>query len=241
MTYSLVLPFHSDLTSIGSTTRRAREEGWALGIREVLLAHNGKPLSAAAQAEVEALVAPPEEGRPEVRFLDTTDRGIGAGYKLGIREAREEFVILSADDLPFGWSDVIAFERAGRPDFAMGSKVHPDSQMRDLPQLRRVSSFAFLTVRRLLLGRRTPGDSQGSLIIRTSVAKRLLEDVVYDHYLVSLELATFHLQRGGTVVEVPVVFEEVPHGTSVSLFRDGLQMAKEVIALRRRARSVGRR
>lgn len=232
--YSLVLPFHSDLTSIGTTVRRAREEGPAHGIREVLLAHNGKPLSAEAQAKVDALVAPRDGDRPEVRFLDTTAKGIGAGYKLGIGEAREPFVILSADDLPFGWSDVLAFERAGRPDFAIGSKAHPDSQLAGVTKKRRIASITFLTLRRLLLGWGTPGDSQGSFILRTSVAKSLLPDLVYDHYLCSLELATLHLKRGGKVVEVPIVVDHNPHQSSVSVVKDGWRMTKELVELRQR-------
>ena len=173
-----------------------------------------------------------------MRLLDTTDKGIGAGYKLGIRGAREEFVILSADDLPFGWSDIVAFERAGSPDFAVGSKAHPNSYIAGVTVKRRISSFAFLTLRRVLLGRNTPGDSQGTLILRTSVAKRLLEDLVYDHYLVSLELVTFHLERGGQVIEVPIVYVDDPHPSSVSVVRDGWRMAKELVELRRRVKHV---
>lgn len=232
--YTLVLPFHSDLTSIGTTVRRAREEGPLHGIREVLLAHNGKPLSPEAQAKVDALVTPREGEKPEVRFLDTSDKGIGAGYKLGIREAREEFVILSADDLPFGWSDVTAFERAGRPDFAIGSKAHPDSQLVGVTKKRRIASITFLTLRRLLLGWGTPGDSQGSFILRTSIAKRLLPDLVYDHYLCSLELATLHLKRGGKIVEVPIIVDHNPHQSSVSVIKDGWRMTKELVELRQR-------
>jgi hypothetical protein len=239
-TYSLVLPFHSDLTSIGATTERARNEGAAHGVMEVLLAHNGRPLGDEARREVEALVVPAAAGKPEVRLLDTTDKGIGAGYKLGIKNARAEFVILSADDLPFGWSDVDAFERAGRPDFAIGSKAHPDSRRPGESRAfsRRVSTYGFLTLRRLLLGWNTPGDSQGSLILRTSTAQSLLPDLVYDHYLSSLELATLHLKRGGKVVEVPTIVDDAPHPSSVSVLRDGWKMATELVDLRRRVKRL---
>lgn len=236
MTYSLVLPFHSDLTSIGATTKRAREEGYGHGVREILLAHNGAKLSPEARAEVEALVAPASDGKPEVRLLDTDAKGIGAGYKLGIGAAREEFVILSADDLPFGWTDVKAFERAGSPDFAIGSKAHPESRLHGVVLIRQLSTLVFRLLRVLVLGRRTPGDSQGSLIIRTALAKRLAADVVSDHYLASLELATLHLERGGTVVEVPITNEHYPHPSSVSVGRDGWRMFKELVELRRRVK-----
>jgi hypothetical protein len=237
VTYSLVLPFHSDLTSIGATVRRAREEGGARGVREVLLCHNGRPLAPEAQAEVDALVATRDGERPEVRSFHTDAKGIGAGYKLGIREACEEFIILSADDLPFGWSDVAAFEAAGKPDFAIGSKAHRDSKLEGVTPLRRVSSLGFLTVRRLLLGWGTPGDSQGSFIVRASVGKSLLPSLVYDHYLASLELATLHLRRGGRVVEVPIIVDHNPHQSSVSVARDGWRMVKELVELRRRLKS----
>ncbi len=238
MTYSLVLPFHSDLTSIGRTVRRAREEGPSHGVREVLVAHNGRPLSSEARLEVESMVVARDGGRPEVRLLDTTAKGIGAGYKLGIAAATEEFTILSADDLPFGWTDVEAFERVGRPDFAIGSKAHHESRLPHVTRIRRLSSFAFLALRRLLLGRETPGDSQGSFILRTSIAKRLLPDLVYDHYLSSLELATLHLSRGGRVVELPITSEDNPHPSSVSVVRDGLRMTKELVELRRRMKML---
>jgi hypothetical protein len=238
VTYSLVLPFHSDLTSIGATVTRAREEGGSRGVREVLLCHNGRRLEEGAQAKVDALAAPADGERPSVRFLHTDDKGIGAGYKLGIREAKEEFVILSADDLPFGWSDLEAFERAGRPDFAIGSKAHRESKLVGVTALRRASSLTFLALRRLLLGWRTPGDSQGSFLVRTSVAKSLLPDLAYDHYLASLELASLHLQRGGRIVEVPIVVDHNPHQSSVSVARDGYRMTKELIELRARLRRL---
>jgi hypothetical protein len=234
MTYTLALPFHGDLTSIGTTVRRAREEGPAHGVGEVLLCHNGRPLVAEAQAKVDALVVPREGAMPSVRFLHTDDKGIGAGYKLGIREATEEYLVLSADDLPFGWSDVAAFELAGRPDFAIGSKAHRDSQLEGVTLSRRASSLVFLTLRRMLLGWGTPGDSQGSFILKTSVAKALLPELVYDHYLCSLELATLHLRRGGRIVELPIIVDHNPHASSVSVISDGWRMTKELVALRRR-------
>lgn len=236
MPYSLVLPFHNDLTSIGGTVRRAREEGPAQGIREVLLAHNGAKLSAEAQAKIDALVSSANGEQLKFRFLHTDGKGIGAGYKLGIAHASEEFVILSADDLPFGWTDVVGFERAGRPDFAIGSKAHRNSRTTGRSVVRSLSTLAFRLARVAILGLRTPGDSQGSLIIRTALAKKLAADVVSDHYLSSLELATLHLERGGRVVEVPVTIEEAPHPSSVSVGRDGVRMLRELVDLRRRVR-----
>lgn len=236
MTYSLVLPFHRDVSVLGATVARARSECGSRGVREVLLCHNGPPLSPEAQAGVDALVSEGDD-LPRVRLFHTDAKGIGAGYKLGIHEAGEEFVILSADDLPFGWTDLDAFEGAGRPDFAIGSKGHPRSVVAGIKPIRRFATFAFLSVRRLLLGWNTPVDSQGTLILRTSVARELASELVYDHYLCSLELATLHLQGGGKVVELPVAIEMSGRPSSVSVITDGLHMTKELVDLRRRLRA----
>lgn len=145
--------------------------------------------------------------------------------------------MLSADDLPFAWTDIDNFERVGRPDFAIGSKAHKDSrQPLGRGVSRHVGTFGFLMMRRLLLGWNTPRDSQGSLIIRTTLAQGLLPDLTYDHYLSSLELATLHLKRGGEVVEVPIQVDDIPHQSSVSVVKDGVRMAKELVDLRRRVK-----
>lgn len=234
MTYSLVLPFHRDVSVLGRTVARAMTEGAGRGVREVLLCHNGEPLPAEAQAVVEGLVTGGEADAPEVRYLHTNTKGIGAGYKLGIDGAREPFVILSADDLPFGWTDLDAFEAAGRPEFAIGSKAHPASRVVGIKTTRRLSTRMFLSLRRILLGAATPGDSQGSLILRTATAKRLRPDLEYDHYLCSLELATLHLRQGGSIVELPIDVEMAGRESSVSVVRDGLRMTLDLVKLRRR-------
>lgn len=235
MAYTLVLPFHGILDDILQSARTAREEGSAEGIREVLLAHNGKVLPPEKQAEVDALCAPADASHPAVRFVHTDRKGLGAGYRLGIAEATEEFVVLSADDLPFGWTDLRAFERAGRPDFAIGSKAHPDSKVKGVTFKRQVSTFGFKTLRRLVLGWNTPGDSQGSLIVRTAVAKAFLPELHYDNYLSSLELATLHLHAGGKIVEVPIE-NKPPQPTSISFFKDSALMARGLFELRGRRR-----
>ncbi len=228
--YTLVLPFHDNPEALASAVERARREGPAHGIRETLLCHNGPPLTPSERASVEALA------HGNVRLLHTDAKGLGAGYKLGIAEASEEHLVLSAADLPFGWSDVEAFEAAGKPEFAIGSKAHPDSRLAGVKPMRRVTSLVFRAVRVLALGRDTPGDSQGSLIVRTETARHLLPDLVYDHYLCSLELASLHLKQGGSVLEIPVRVENVGK-SSVSVVRDGYRMARDVLTLRRRLRA----
>ncbi len=246
-TYSLVLPFHAGTALVEKTVLRVLREGGERGVREVLLCHNGRPLAPDAQAKVDALAEAnktPSSAAPiVVRSLHTDAKGIGAGYKLGIREAREPHIILSADDLPFGWTDLDAYEIAGRPDFAIGSKAHRSSRLAGIKGTRRLSTLMFRSLRVMMLGWQTPGDSQGSLIMKTSLAKRLEPRLVYDHYLCSLELATLHLHNRGSIVELPVTIENNDHQTSsISIVKDGIRMAKELFELRQRMKTeVARR
>jgi hypothetical protein len=235
--FSLVIPFHSDVDKLAGTLALLREAGAAHGIREILLCHNGSTLAPDTRRSIEALAW---EG---VRLLSTPNKGIGAGYKLGIAAAREEFLVLSASDLPFGFTDVDAFgawarEHAGPPAVAIGSKGHPASRLADSYGMRRrLASRAFWLLRALVLGRETPKDSQGSILVRTELARALLPELAYDNYLFSLELVTLAQRRGHVVVELPIEISHHEGGaSSVSLLRDGRRMAIDLVRLSRRLR-----
>ncbi len=237
--FSLVVPFHSDVEKLSTTLGLLRESGPAQGIREILLCHTGSVLDPPTRSAIEARTW---EG---VRLLSTPTKGIGAGYKLGIRAAREEFLVLSASDLPFGFSDVEAFRAWARehgrpPDVAIGSKAHPRSRLASYGLQRRLASRAFWLLRALLLGRETPKDSQGSVLARTQIARSLLPELVFDNYLFSLEFVTLAQRRGHPVVELPIEISHHEGGaSSVSLLRDGTRMAIDLVQLSRRLREGG--
>lgn len=235
--FTLVVPFHSDADKLAHTLEIVRRSGGEHGIREVLLCHNGSELDAATRDAVEALAW------EDVRLLTTPTKGIGAGYKLGIAAGREEFLVLSASDLPFEFTDLEAFrawERThGRPpDVAIGSKGNPDSDLTPAYGFsRRLASRVFWLLRAAVLGFDTPKDSQGSILVRTTLARSLLPALEFDNYLFSLELVTLAQRRGHPVVELPIEIRHHEGGaSSVSLLRDGARMARDLINLKRRLR-----
>ncbi len=228
MTFTLVLPFHKDIEKLIPTLARVQVEGEKYGISEVLLCHNGAPLSVDALKRLQSFTF------PGVRILHTDAKGIGAGYRLGIANATADFVILSASDLPFGWTDLESFKKVSDCSFAIGSKAHAQSEIGKVTLKRRLASILFLIVRKILLGEETPEDSQGSLLLRKELAQSLVTECLYDNYLFSLEIASLHLQKGGQVVEVSVVLENNEGSSSVSLLRDGWQMLKDLLQLRHR-------
>ncbi|HEX3110105.1 MAG TPA: hypothetical protein VHU41_13510 [Thermoanaerobaculia bacterium] len=170
-----------------------------------------------------------------MRLLHTDARGIGAGYRLGIEQANAEVCVLSASDLPFGFTDIDAF-LALTPRLAIGSKAHPDSVLAGWGVKRRAAGFAFYLLRRTLLGRGTPHDSQGTILIETALAKRLLPDVRSDDYFFSLEIVTLAIAQGVQAIELPVTLEANSGPSSVSLVNDSVQLAKKTWLLRKRLR-----
>jgi dolichyl-phosphate beta-glucosyltransferase len=92
-------------------------------------------------------------------------QGMGNAYRAGIAASRGVRVVLTAIDLPFGFSDLEAAEHvdpAAHP-VVIGSKGHRDSVV-DRGLLRRVLSWGFWTLRRLVLGMRTL-DPQGTFVL----------------------------------------------------------------------------
>jgi hypothetical protein len=94
----------------------------------------------------------------------------------------------------------------------------------DRPKNRLLATLIFKRLRRVILGSRFPGDSQGTLIIKNSVATNLIPQCRHDDYLISLELITYHLAQGGTYVEVPVILHEELSPSNIRVVQDGIKM-----------------
>lgn len=230
--FSLVVPFHRDVDRLARTLALA-EEGLKRGVNEILLCHNGPPLDPAKWSALEAALP------SNARLCHTDSKGIGAGYRLGIGQAREPYVVLSASDLPFGFTDVDAFRDLGETGVvAIGSKAHPRSDIADYTFQRRLASNAFYLVRRALLGRSTPRDSQGTVIAPTAVARSVTAAVQADDYFFSLEFLTLCLERGTRVIELPVTLDQENDESSVSLLRDSAVLFRKTWELRKRLKSA---
>ncbi len=172
-----------------------------------------------------------------MRLLHIDARGIGAGYRVGIEHAASEVCVLSASDLPFGFTDIVAFQaQERRPSLAIGSKAHRASVLTGWGIKRRAAGFAFYLLRRALLGSGTPHDSQGTILIETALAKRLLPSVQSNDYFFSLEIVTLAMAEGVRPVELPVTLEANSGPSSVSLTSDSVALAKKTWQLRKRLR-----
>jgi len=149
--------------------------------------------------------------------------GIGYAYQRGIEEAlraerndsarKGHWVLLSAADLPFGFTDLDGAEAlltAGDGCRTLiGSKAHPQSQV-SVSLERRLASMAYRQARRLVLGMRT-ADSQGTVFLRLDLAAALVGQVRSRDFFYSTELIYLVERSGERVLELPVTLE--PRGT----------------------------
>jgi hypothetical protein len=148
-----------------------------------------------------------------------------------MRRARADSVLLTAADLPFGFSDLdAAMALDPCPAVVIGSKAHPASVV-ETGHRRRVLSSGFRSLRRRLLGLEV-GDSQGSIIIDRELAQTLLPSLRADGYFIATELLTRASRQGVQPVEVPVVYRAPRADSKVHPLRDSWETLRELLALR---------
>jgi hypothetical protein len=160
---------------------------------------------------------------------------MGNAYRAGIAASRGDRVVLTADDLPFGFDDLDAAEGVDPTahPVVIGSKGHPDSDV-DRGLLRRVLSSGFRVLRRVVLGMRTL-DPQGTFVLAGDWAREIVPRLVEPGYLVTTELCHVAERSGVRPLEVPVRLspQHRDHRSRIAV-RDVWQMAVGLLAIRRR-------
>ena len=228
-----VIPAHNSADLLPGTIAEIQAWSVARGLPvSVLLVENG---SHDATAEVARQLA--DEHRDAACRVTalTSEPGMGCAYRAGIAASSGGFLVLSADDLPFGTSDIDRWLAAPVTGLAIGSKAHPDS---DVPRTlaRRVASLGFRMMRRALLDSRV-GDAQGTLLLSGDVARDLAPHLRETGYLSSTEIVAHCEARRIPVTELPVTLRagHAEHGTRIRI-RDVWRMALGLLAMRSRAR-----
>lgn len=233
---SVVVPAHNSgavlADSVGILTAALADAPGA----EVILVENGSRDGTWAQAQELA-------GRswPVPVVACQSPVGLGRAYAEGLRRASGDVVLLTADDLPFGMTDVASWRAAGCPDgLVIGSKAHAASVV-PRPFIRRLMTYVFTMLRRVVLGL-SVGDTQGTIFVPAAWARRVAPRLAEGGYLFSTELLyAAHLQ-GCPITEVPIALRDRDDdgGTRIKV-SDIVEMAAGLLRLRRRSRSLAAR
>jgi hypothetical protein len=223
-----VIPVHNQMAELRRTVRLLLERLAHLPGSEIVLVENGStdgsgPLCLSLAASF---------GSEEVGVRVTTSaKGLGFAWRRGMALAMGDTLILTAADLPFGFTDLDGYlGLSPRPPLVMGSKTHHGSQI-ETPLVRRAMSAGFGLLRAGLIG--LDIDTQGSVLIDRSLAQALLPRLRCGDYLIGAEINLWAVHEGVTPVEVPVVYTASGRST-VSPLRDSVAMAAGLLSLRRR-------
>lgn len=173
---------------------------------------------------------------PQMRLVVIdSPKGLGNAYRAGIAVSCGARVLLTADDLPFGFDDLTAADVLDVADhpIVIGSKGHRDSVV-ERGGLRRLLSAGFWILRRSILGMRTL-DPQGTFVLDGEWARRVVGELTEPGYLVTTELAFVAERCGIQPVEVPVRLSGA-HGGHRSRVKPGdvWRMGVGLVGIRRR-------
>ncbi|WP_070379980.1 glycosyltransferase [Rhodococcus sp. WMMA185] len=238
---SVVIPAHNSAAVIEQTVRRLADHLSGHDV-EIIVVENGS--SDDTFAICTRLAENWTAGPVSFRVLQSS-RGMGNALRAGARASRGAHVLLTADDLPFGFDDLDGVEKFSAEDegrvplVAIGSKAHPDSHVRR-GILRGILTRGFAVLRRAILGMRT-GDPQGTVFMDGELIRGLVPDLAEPGFLFTTELVHLVEQLGIVPAEVPVRLSEdhSGHGTRINR-TDVLAMGMGLFRLRARHGDRGR-
>ena len=232
--FSYVLPVHNQEHVIATSVDRLLARLHAFPGSEVILVENG---STDASPALCAQLAGAFAGNGVNVRVARSETGLGNALRRGIALATGDILVLSAADLPFGFTDLEALLATDpRPRLAIGSKAHPRSRTR-IPAVRRTMSEAFRLLRLVVIGLRVR-DSQGTILIDAQLAREIAPRLRCGDFLISTEIVAWGARLGATPVELPITYSATS-GSTVSPLGDSVRMARGLFSLRHRLRSHG--
>lgn len=226
---------HNEAAQLEGLCRRLIEGLAAYPGSKILLLENGSTDDTWSVCERLAAAWP-----VYVECLRENDAGMGRAFRAGLNALatrglqREDWIVLAAADLPFGFSDVegvrAALSVGSEAMVFVGSKAHPRSRVKRSWK-RQSATWVFRVLRQAALGMRTQ-DPQGSIILRGDVLPQLNTFLSSD-YFYSIELI-YSAERLGEVTEIPIELSSELRPSRVRVVRDGWRMVSQLVDFRRR-------
>lgn len=166
--------------------------------------------------------------------LITSQKGLGNAFRAGIAASRGETVVLTADDLPFGFDDLDAADKLDLAEYPMviGSKAAGASVV-ERSLARSVLTWGFSTIRTLILGMRTR-DPQGTYVVNGEWIRGVEPRLTNSGFLITTEICYLAERSGIRPLEVPVRLSPAhsAHGSRIRI-KDVWLMAVGLMGIRR--------
>ena len=213
----LILPTYNEaenikpmLSAAGEVLAAAAPDGF-----KILVVDDGSPDGTGALADEIAAE------HDWVRVLHRTEKnGIGPAYLAGFRHALDQgagYAMEMDCDFSHDPADLARLLAAvrGGADLALGSRYVPGGGVSDWGLLRRFISVGGSAYARIVLGLRVRDLTGGFKCFRREVLEAIEFDTVRSQgYAFQVELTYRAVQKGFTVVEVPITFRDRTHGQS---------------------------
>ena len=158
------------------------------------------------------------------RIIKLKDKGHGLAMRTAIQQANAKFVLLTAIDLPFGFSDIDEMLKiSNRYTIIFGSKSHAMS-ITYSPKIRMITSKIYRIFLKLLFGIKIK-DTQGTVFLNRELIIPLLKNCDANNAFFSAQLAIFSEKEGLKVTEVPVKMEkEILRKSKYNVLNSGSEM-----------------
>lgn len=225
---TIIIPFHSDSLVLQETINTLLNSQYFPLIKNIYLCHNG--------LDIKSFEIIKKNESDIIKAIHTPFTGLGAGCREGIKKCTSEFLLITGSDLPFKFSDMIGWlETEPGPrslDIVIGSKSHPQTLIYNRSFIRRIASVFFNILKKLLIPINLPDDSQGTIFIRTEIAKKALNQCREDSFFFTTELLAHSIFIGATYKEIPVIYKSMESKSSVAPFKDGLSFLGKLYTLR---------
>jgi glycosyltransferase involved in cell wall biosynthesis len=235
--FTFIVPIHNEEPTLSSTIARLDEARSTYGIARIVGVENGS--SDQTWPVLEQLAT----RYPALHAFREPAAGIGYAYHRGITEAlklgagAEDTLVLTACDLPFGFTDIESMlALPDRPEVCIGSKAKLVGAVKPNLQ-RRTMSAVYQLARRWMVGMKTR-DCQGSFLIRADIARRFVDQIRARDFFYTTELTALLERAGIRPVEVEVELQEEIRRSTVRPFKHGSALFRQLVALRRRLRET---
>ncbi len=200
---SILMPAYNEASSIARNVCETVETMRALGIDFEILVIDDGSMDGTDVAAIDAMRACPEH----VRLVRCTrNEGKGNALVCGAEYAKGEYVAFLDADMDLhpehlaGFFDIM---NARQADAVIGSKFHPGSIV-DYPLERRIYSFFYFVLVRLMFGLPVRDTQTGIKLFRRAVLETVLPRLLVKRFAFDLELLANAHHFGYRIAEAPV-------------------------------------
>ena len=238
MQFIFVIPVYNEVLQLDRLASSVYERLRKHPGSRLMLVNNGS--SDGSQQAIKSL----QERFPDfIQGLEVPHKGQGRAFKLAMQTLASEtlptdsWVIFSAADLPFGFSDLDQVESLpSAAHLIIGSKAHPRSAVRRGFK-RALVSACYRCLRRLLLGMKSH-DPQGSLFFRPALLS-LHQDCSAPDFFFTTQFVYAVERSGHTILEIPIQLNSESRPSKINPLQDGWRVLKRTLRFALRHGRIG--